>query len=563
MARVADRLPSAHRSATERSPFGGPPIASYSYSDTFKEEEAYQERKLSENPSLGQPSASWRPAKLHPYQQVAIEQLNACVRGGARSPLLVLPTGSGKTVIAAELTREVRDRGGRTLFVMPRRELVTQGSRQFTRAGIEHGVLLAGARGQQDLYAQTQIASVDTLLSRVIRRQRLALLEPDLIIVDEAHLSITAARRALFDLWPSALRIGLTATPTRKDGRALGLLYDALIEPITTAELMAKGYLVRARYFSLAAPDLARVRTVAGDYNAKDLEEAVNRVELVADVVETWLVRAAKRRTVVFAASVAHSVALRDAFLHAGVAAEHVDATTPQDLRDQIFARFTSGATQLLCNCQLATYGFDLPELDAIVLAKPTKSLMLYLQMLGRGLRIADGKTDCLVLDHSGVVHRFGFAHEPRAWTLEGERAYAESTAGGPHEARQTKNITCPECSAVFAGRRTCPECDYHIAPRGKEIKTLDGELIEVGEHLEPEHQSQLVFFAELRGLAIERGWKPGWAAHQYRERHGAWPPRRWNDLPAAAPTLTTRRWVTSRQIAYRKQRERTAGAAA
>ena len=491
---------------------------------------------------------------LRPYQHAAIEQLHAALVAGSRAPLIVLPTGAGKTVIAAELMRRAVERGERALFLAPRRELVMQASLALTAAGLEHGVILANAAPQAGLYAAVQVASVDTLLARYVRRQRLALLEPQLVIVDEAHLSITKIRAALLNSWPAALRVGLTATPTRKDGRALGVLYDALLEPQTVAQLTADSYLVPARYFSLSEPDLERVRCIAGDYHLGELEQVVNQPELVGDVVVHWLKHAPGRRTVVFAASIRHSVALYEEFLRAGVAAEHVDADTPRVLRDATFERFRNGETQVLTNCFLASYGFDLPELSCVVLARPTRSLMLYLQMIGRGLRRAEGKCDCLVLDHSGAVHRHGFAHDERLWTLEGERALVEREKTAS-ERRETKQLTCPECACVFAGTRLCPGCGYFFARRGKEIRTIEGELVEIGAHLAPEDQDRLAFYAELLGMVRERGWKPGWAAHKYRERFGDWPPRSFERTPVAQPGLETRRWVKSRTIAWLKSR--------
>lgn len=488
--------------------------------------------------------------KLWPFQTRAIELLDAAVAGGSRAPLLVLPTGSGKTTIATEL---IGRHDQRALFLAPRRELVFQASERLAQAGILHGVLLAGADERKNGSARVQVASIDTLMSRMMRRNRLVLGDFDLVLVDEAHLSITEIRRRLLNTWSNALRIGLTATPTRKDGRALGVLYDRLIEPATTAELQRDGFLAPARYFSISEPDLERVHTIAGDYHQRELEAAVNQPQLVGDIVQTWLARAADRRTVVFCTSIAHSVAVAEAFQRAGVAAEHVDAATPTAERAAIFERFTAGQTQVLTNCFLASYGFDLPVLSCVVLARPTKSLMLYLQMLGRGLRIAEGKADCLVLDHSGCVHRHGFAHDERAWTLDGDLALVPAEARPKGEAAELKQIDCPECSAVFSGTRTCPECGYYLAPKGKIVSTIDGELVEIGAARDEETQERMAFYLELRGLAAERGYKSGWAAVNFREKFGAFPPWAWNDLPAALPGLVTRRWVQSRMIAWRK----------
>src|SRR5439155_6832661 len=230
------------------------------------------------------------------------------------------------------------------------------------------------------------------------------------------------------------------------------------------------------------------------------------------------LEHAGDRRTVVFCSGIAHAVALAEAFRRAGVAAEHVDASTLAPERKATFDRFAAGETQVLTNCFLAAYGFDLPVLSCVVLARPTKSLMLYLQMLGRGLRIAPDKRDCLVLDHAGCVHRHGFATDPRAWTLTGR--YALEPA--PTRARPERTAKeCPACHAAWIGSATCPECGYVLRPAGRMVQTLDGELVEIAGG-EPEHaQDRAVFYAELRGVAEERSYKSGWAAHKYRERFG------------------------------------------
>lgn len=502
-----------------------------------------------------------QPFKLRPYQERALEMVSEAGNSGLRAPLLVLPTGAGKTVIGAELMRREVEAGGRALFLAPRRELVHQTSGKLDAAGVEHGVILAGCDELRNIYAQAQVASIDTLIARVMRRDpgsRLVIPTPSLVLVDEAHLSITEVRREMFALWPQAVRVGLTATPTRKDGRALGTLYDCLLEPTTTAELTAFGFLCPARYFSLSVPDLTRVKVVAGDYNAGQLEEAVNRPRLVGDIVNTWLARAGGRRTVVFASSIAHSVALCEEFVRQGVAAEHVDANTPQEMREDTFGRFRRGVTQVLTNCFLAAYGFDLPDLSCVVLARPTKSLMMFLQMVGRGLRTAPGKTDCLVLDHSGCVHQHGLATDAREWTLDGDRAVKPPVSSGSKKPKgEGKLIDCPECACTFSGTRTCPECGYHLGPKGKEVETLEGELVEIGEGLSGEDLDRCAWYSEVRGYCTERGWSHGAAAHKFKTRFGAWPPWAWNSMPAAKPSPELRRWMVAQSREWIKEKHR------
>lgn len=502
------------------------------------------------------------PPKLRPYQSQAIDKMEALVQEGVRAPLIVAPTGAGKTVIGAEIIR--RNASKSILFLAPRRELIHQTCRKLDDVGVQYGVILAGDR-RSNQYAHVQVASVDTLISRVLRQQKMKALSFDIIIIDEAHVGLTDTRQRLLDLWPGATIIGLTATPCRSDGKALGRVYDELIEVTTVAELVEQGFLCPARYFSVSEPDLKRVRTTAGDYNQHDLDDVMNRPKLVGDIVEHWMRHAADRRTVVFATSITHSAALAAEFVANGVTAEHVDANSPQVLREAIFRRFSNGETQVLTNCTLASIGFDLPDLNCVVFARPTKSLGLYIQMLGRGLRPAPGKLDCLVLDHAGNVHRHGFATDPRYWTLHGK--YAEDLEKKQRAKKEKEDngetaITCKQCKCVYEGGAVCPACGWSPPPKIKPISTEDGALVEVTRSRLPNKNTmtrdeRMHFFLELSGYAQMKGWKPGWAAYQYKERFGEWPEWAWKthveQHGGMEPSLTTARWVQSKMIAKRK----------
>ena len=496
------------------------------------------------------------PPVLRPYQEDAVRGVLSSFRAGNRAPVLVLTTGSGKTVISGPIIRNAVEASQTVLFLAPRRELVYQCSDALAVAGIDHGLLMAGEDDSEAAFAEVVVASFATLQSR-LRQGRMPIRDPGLIVVDEAHLSITKRQVELLSRWPNARLLGLTATPSRRDGKALGVLFDDLIEPVTAAELTEQGYLVPAMYFSISEPDLSGVQTVAGDYNQGQLERAVNRSELVGDIVQTWLERAGDRRTAVFATSIAHAVNLAEQFQRAGVAAEHVDAGTSVDERSAIFDRFRRGETQVLTNCFLASYGFDLPVLSCVVLARPTQSLVLYLQMIGRGLRPADGKSDCLVLDHSGAVHRHGFAADARIWTLDGRTALKEPDSRTSSSTGIAARIDCPECAATFERTRVCPECGFELRPKGREVETIDGRLVEVHAGLEEDETDRRIFYGEVRGIGEERGYKPGWAAHKFRERFGEWPPFDWNSDLVLQPTLASRRWIKSRQIAWAKSQRR------
>lgn len=498
---------------------------------------------------------------LRDYQRAGILLLDQAWNGGAKAPLLVLPTGGGKTRMAAKLISREEAREVPTAFLAPRRELVYQAYNALKHYGVHAGVVMSGAEHMADKWARCQVASIDTVLART-RHDRIPLpLTPQLVVIDEAHLSITEKRTELFKMWPNARLVGLTATPSRKDGKALGILYDKIIEPATTAGLTERGFLCPARCFSLYEPDLKGVKTTAGDYNQRQLEGVMLAGELVGDIVEHWLRLAADRRTVVFATSIAHSIALAERFQAAGVKAEHVDANTPVDERTATFNRFSNGDTQVLTNCFLAAYGFDLPELDCVVMARPTKSMVLYLQSIGRGLRIAEGKKDCLVLDHSGCVIRFGFPTDAREWTLEGKLAIKKPK---PRESSKTESdgkVVCPNCAFVFASSAKCPDCGHILRRKPEDVMTRKGSLVEItvdGRTVpldSPDGREQ--FYQELRGYCVEKSWRQGWAAHKYKEKFDRYPPWDWANKPWQRPGLQTRRWIKSRMIAYAKAREK------
>ena len=495
---------------------------------------------------------------LRPYQLAAIERTEALLRDGVKAPLIVAPTGAGKTVIAGEIIR--RADGEDVLFLAPRRELIHQTCRKLDDVGVRYGVILAGDN-RKNSYARVQVASVDTLIARVLRSQKLKLPSFSRIIVDEAHVGLTDTRQRLLDQWPDAKIIGLTATPCRADGKALGRVYDELVEVASVQELVDAGFLVKARYFSVSEPDLKSVRTTAGEFNQGDLERVMHQSRLVGDIVQHWMEHASQRRTVVFATSISHSVDIAQQFLEQGVTAEHVDASTPTAAREATFRRFQNGETQVLTNCTLASIGFDLPELDCVVFARPTKSLGLYLQMLGRGLRPAPGKSDCLVLDHAGNVIRHGFATDPRYWTLHGK--YAEDQerkqkAKEEREKKDEKELTCPLCKCRWCGGRQCPECGFWFPAKPKRVETQDGKLVELqAQNRKQSPQQQMQFYLELSGYGRSRGYSPGWAAHKFKERYGSWPEWKWTEhaeqYGGIEPTLETHRWIRSRMIAYSK----------
>ena len=500
--------------------------------------------------------------KLRDYQQKAVDNLRLSIAQGKRAPVLVMPTGSGKTHVAAHLIRATVDRGNTALFLAPRRELVHQTSDKLQRVGVEHGVIMAGE--PTSLYPDVQVACIPSLHRRAIAANRVPLPRAHLVLVDEAHLSVANTTKAIIAHYQQqgSRVIGLTATPCRSDGAGLGQIYDDLVEGPSVAELVDQGHLVPARYFTGEAPDLDGVRVQMGDFNQKQLGERVNQVELIGDVVQNWARIAPDRQTFVFAVNVAHSMNLAAEFQRIGVAAEHLDGATPVREREQILERLRSGETQVLCNCDVMTYGVDFPPVSCIGLAKPTKSIARYFQMVGRGLRTSPGKSDCLVLDHAKAIQQIGFVDDPMPWSLDGKEKVQDRLAS---ERKTATEITCGDCGATFRPAKICPSCGAEQGRRyEKAIEAQEAELREIDRQrkladakawtMEDKHQ----FFAELKHIAEARGYAPGWAAHQYRNKLGTWP-NAVKDADPTAPSLETLAYVRSQMIRFAKSQKRAA----
>jgi DNA repair protein RadD len=470
--------------------------------------------------------------------------------------IIVAPTGSGKTVIGGAITKDYVARHKTVLVLAHRREIVRQTVKKLRDLGIWCGIIQAGEDAMP--MAPVQVASVQTLWARAIRSERMELPEADLIIVDECHHAAAKTWRKILDAYPDAIILGLTATPCRGDGRGLGGIFETIIECPQVAELIKLGFLVKPRVYAPANPDLTGVETRQGDYVVSQLEERMDKDKLVADIVSTWHKHGERRRTVCFATGVGHSVHLRNEFLASGVRAEHIDGETPKQERDATLARLATGEIELVTNCMVLTEGWDMPEVGTCILARPTKQMGLYRQMIGRVLRPhpESGKPDAIILDHSGAVFRHGLPEDPVCWTLSEEKT-AKNAA---HEARQPevfggpKIIECTQCNTLREGGKACPNCGFLPVRRPQLVVVRDGDLALVQGRKPgvPELDKQK-WHRMLTGIAAERGYKPGWIAHKFKEKFGHWPP--YGTVPPEDPTPECRSWIRSRQIAFAKGR--------
>ena len=471
---------------------------------------------------------------LRPYQRAALEGLRAAISRGRRRVLLVLPTGGGKTTIAAEMIHGAVRRGRKVLFVAHRKELIDQASQRLDQFAVPHGVIMAGHRRWHPLMP-VQVASVQTL----VRRQAPP---ADLVIVDEAHHARARTYQRILDHYPHAPVIGLTATPWRTDGRGLGELFEDIVAPVSIRELTEQGYLVPVTGFAYDSPDLRAVRTRGGDYERRGLELAMGGQVIAGHIVERYLEHGRGKRAILFATSVRHSLDLVSRFQAAGVRAEHLDGETDRDTRERILARLASGATQVVSNVGVLTEGWDCPSVEICILARPTQSVALYLQMVGRVLRPAPGKTVARIHDHAGCILMHGLPSAERDYSLTSDTASAKGESEAMRALRQ-----CQQCYAIYEPRGpACPMCGWERpAPQPREvttglveipleeIETLQSSIARIQTRLGSRtREDEREEYLRILDHAQKKGWKPKAAEIRFKQRFGYWPPKSWR--PAA-----------------------------
>lgn len=449
--------------------------------------------------------------ELRDYQQTLIAEARAAMRAGFRRPLLVSPTGSGKTVLAARIILGAIERGRRVIFLAHRKELIDQASKKLDSLGVDHGVIMAD-HWRRKPYALVQVCSIATLRRRDLHHA------PDLIFIDEAHRARAASYQAILESYPAAFAIGLTATPIRSDGKGLGNLFDRLILGPSVAHLTERGYLVPTRVYAPAKPDTSGVKVTAGDFNQQGLQRLMDKPMLTGDIVSHWQRLGDNRLTVCFAAGIEHSKHIVERFRAAGITAEHIDGTTKKDERERILGDLESGRVQVVSNYGVLTEGWDCCPVKCAIIARPTKNEGLYLQMSGRILRPHPGFHDAIILDHAGCTLEHGLVDEERGWSLDRDR----DRDRGPRINLRLPRV-CPDCFRVCAiGAAACP-CGYVFSSRdGSGPVQVDGELQEVTAVRGKRDFSRIPMDRRremyLRWVSegVEKGWKPSGAWMRY-----------------------------------------------
>ena len=447
---------------------------------------------------------------LRPYQNQLANDIRAAFGSGANRPLAVSPTGSGKTVLFSYITSQVLKRGSRVIIVAHRREILDQISATLKRVGVPHGFIQAGKSAS---IQPAMVASIQTLARRLD-----TVPAPDLVIIDEAHHSVSKSYVQMFAAWPTAKFIGVTATPERLDGKGLGAMFDRMVMGPSVQWLIDNGFLAQPVYYApREVVDLSQVHTVAGDFDRSEAEEIVDTPRITGDAVTHYVRFCNRQRAVAFCISVAHAQHVADTFNSCGIPSASIDGTLDPEVRKQRVENLTAGKILVLTSCELISEGFDLPAVNAAILLRPTHSLSMHLQQVGRALRPYPGKTNAIILDHVGNCLRHGLAEQERDWDLSGREKRLKKSS-----LVETKQ--CSKCFAIFAGT-VCPQCGSQREIAVREIEEVDGELQRLSiediskKREERREEGKCKTLDDFRALAKLRGYKLGWAFFRWQAR--------------------------------------------
>jgi len=440
---------------------------------------------------------------LRPYQDMLVSDIEMSYVLGCRRPLAVLPTGGGKTVVFSKITENEVVDGKRVWILAHRQELLAQASRTLKSFGIRHSV-------QPDFSAQVLVASTQTIVRRLAK-----LPEPDLIILDEGHHGTSPTVRKIFDYYPDARKLGVTATPCRLNGAGLGSVYDDLILGPTNTFLTDNGFLSPAKYYAPPIKaDTSKLKIQAGDYSTKQSEEVMDEPQITGDAITHYRQICDGAPMLVFCVSVAHAHHVAEQYRTAGYRAAAVDGNLSDDDRDDRITGLGTGKYQVITSCDLIGEGLDVPSVTAVQLLRPTASLALHLQQIGRGLRMSSGKDHTYVLDHVGNVGsvvngrwmvKHGFASTDHHWTLDAGKKVMQGKA--------PPTRTCEECFSVHLSKPVCPYCGYEYPKKEKTFKSLkhvDGKLVEIEQTKEQQRieVKKAKTYPELYAIAKARKYK-------------------------------------------------------
>lgn len=457
---------------------------------------------------------------LRPYQQIAENNIRTALKDGRRAPLLVLPTGSGKTHVFTSIATQAKALGNRSLIIVHRSFLWKQASNKLTEIGAPHGIIAPGHTKTRD---EIQVASIDTIIRRLDRVDK-----PDVIIYDEAHHVIRSNKWGrVAEHWPDIPIIGVTATPCRTSGQGLGIqsggFFDQLIVGAQILDLTPE-YVAPYKLF---APDIgvdvSGIRRIAGDYDKAEIIKRVDRKKIYGSVPGHYKKICYGIPAIAFCVSVKHAEHVAEEFQEAGISAAAVSGKTPDNRRTYLFEALARGRIMVLCSCDLVSEGFDVPVCGCAINLRPTQSLTLCLQQWGRASRPYPGKEYAYILDHVGNYTRHGMPDQYREWSLEGSGKSRDS------DEKRILTRTCPVCFNVHAPMPRCPECGHVYtagdrAPKNDmSVELREIETARIKEDLrkvDMRHQRrQCKTLKDLEDYADRHNYKKGWAKYIWNAR--------------------------------------------
>ena len=354
--------------------------------------------------------------KLRPYQIEGITRIFDAwnpKRQNLMNVLFQMPTGTGKTTVFSEIVRKAHNKRKKVLIVVHRTELVEQIADRLNHFQVDVGIISANIKAAPQL--DVQVATVQTLSRRTYP-------PADIVIIDECHHAKATTYKKLWDIYPNARFLGVTATPVRINGEGFDDLFDILIPLGKLSFFFENNYLAPIKHLVCSIPDLSMVKQKMRDYDIQMLRDVMLNNSLMANLVDSYKKHIPGKKTIVFAVDIEHSKEIVWRYQQANIPAAHLDATTPKQLRREILQKFKDGEYLVLSNVDIVSEGFDVPDCEAVQLARPTKSLVLYLQQVGRCMRTAPGKQNGYVLDNAGLWLEHGLSFLDRDWTLEGKK---------------------------------------------------------------------------------------------------------------------------------------------
>lgn len=435
--------------------------------------------------------------KLHPYQNELVANARNELAKGKHSVLLVSPAGSGKSVIIAEIARLATEKNGHVLFMVHRKELIEQITGSFHTNEV-----------QMD---RTTIMTVGRIVNRLDQ-----LPKPSLIITDETHHSLAKTYRTIYDYYENVPRLGFTASPWRMSGQGFTDVYESMVEGPQVEWLIENGFLAPYKYYSVNLIDDNKLKkSSTGDYTKNSIDDAIGGT-IYGDVIENYRKLADGKQAIVYCHSVEFSKQVAEAFRNEGIAAEHADAKTSKVEREKIMSDFRTGALKVLCNVDLISEGFNVPDCEVVILLRPTESLVLHIQQSMRSMRYKPGKR-AIIIDHVANYLKHGLPDTPRKWTLEErERKGNKKTDSDAIPIKQ-----CPQCMSVMLSSISICECGHEfIAERNMEVE--EAELVEItknftlqANYIVTKSVDELSTMEELKAYRKAKGYKPGWVYYQ------------------------------------------------